>query len=77
MRSPARSSAFVARMSPSRACATASSNVSVPAAAAMARLCPERRSIGSFVDGGFAPRLLVPVRNLHRIPVWLDARGAR
>lgn len=39
-------------------------------------LCPERRSIGSFVDGGFAPRLLVPVRGLHRIPDWLDARAA-
>ncbi len=39
-------------------------------------LCPERRSIGSFVDGGFAPRLLVPARNLHRIPDWLDARAA-
>jgi L-iditol 2-dehydrogenase len=39
-------------------------------------LCPERRSIGSFVDGGFAPRLLVPVRNLHRIPDWLDGREA-
>jgi L-iditol 2-dehydrogenase len=39
-------------------------------------LCPERRSIGSFVDGGFAPRLLVPARNLHRIPDWLDGREA-
>jgi L-iditol 2-dehydrogenase len=39
-------------------------------------LCPERRSIGSFVDGGFAPRLLVPARNLHRIPDWLDTRAA-
>ena len=39
-------------------------------------LCPERRSIGSFVDGGFAPRLLVPARNLHRIPDWLDAHAA-
>jgi L-iditol 2-dehydrogenase len=39
-------------------------------------LCPERRSIGSFADGGFAPRLLVPARNLHRIPDWLDARTA-
>ena len=36
-------------------------------------LCLERRSIGSFVDGGFAPRLHVPARNLHRIPDWLDA----
>jgi L-iditol 2-dehydrogenase len=39
-------------------------------------LCPERRSIGSFVDGGFAPRLHVPARNLHRIPDWLDGRIA-
>jgi L-iditol 2-dehydrogenase len=39
-------------------------------------LCPERRSIGSFVDGGFAPRVLVPVGNLHRIPDWLDGRAA-
>ena len=36
-------------------------------------LCPERRSIGSYVDGGFAPRVHVPARNLHRIPDWLDA----
>jgi L-iditol 2-dehydrogenase len=39
-------------------------------------LCPERRSIGSFVDGAFAPRLVVPARNLHRIPDWLDERAA-
>jgi L-iditol 2-dehydrogenase len=39
-------------------------------------LCLERRSIGSFVDGGFAPRLDVPARNLHRIPDWLDGRVA-
>src|SRR5438477_7600942 len=39
-------------------------------------LCPERRSIGSYVDGGFAPRLRVPARNLHRIPDWLDGRVA-
>ena len=38
-------------------------------------LCPERRSIGTHVDGAFAPRLIVPVTNLHRIPDWLD--GAR
>lgn len=31
-------------------------------------LCRDRRSIGSFRDGGFASRLLVPVRNLHRMP---------
>jgi L-iditol 2-dehydrogenase len=39
-------------------------------------LCPERRSIGSFVDGGFAPRLVVPADNLHRIPDWLDEHAA-
>ena len=39
-------------------------------------LCPERRSIGSFVDGGFAARLVVPAENLHRLPDWLDARPA-
>jgi L-iditol 2-dehydrogenase len=39
-------------------------------------LCPERRSIGSRVDGGFAPLLHVPERNLHRIPDWLDGRAA-
>ncbi|MFD5215934.1 zinc-binding dehydrogenase [Microbacterium sp. NPDC058345] len=31
-------------------------------------LCAERRSIGSFRDGGFASRLRVPVINLHRLP---------
>lgn len=31
-------------------------------------LCPERRSIGSAVDGGFARWLTVPVRNLHPLP---------
>lgn len=39
-------------------------------------LCLERRSIGSFVDGGFARRLHVPARNLHRIPDWLDGAVA-
>jgi L-iditol 2-dehydrogenase len=39
-------------------------------------LCPERRSIGSFVDGGFAPRLVVPAGNLHLIPDWLDEHAA-
>jgi L-iditol 2-dehydrogenase len=39
-------------------------------------LCPERRSIGSFVDGGFAPRLIVPSASLHRIPDWLDEHAA-
>jgi L-iditol 2-dehydrogenase len=39
-------------------------------------LCPERRSIGSMVDGAFAPRVVVPVKNLHRRPDWLDAHAA-
>jgi L-iditol 2-dehydrogenase len=39
-------------------------------------LCPERRSIGSFVDGAFAPRLVVPAKSLHRIPDWLDEHSA-
>jgi L-iditol 2-dehydrogenase len=39
-------------------------------------MCRERRSIGTHVDGGFAPRLLVPVTNLHRIPERLDAHAA-
>jgi L-iditol 2-dehydrogenase len=39
-------------------------------------LCLLRRSIGSRVDGGFARLLLVPARNLHRIPDWLDGRSA-
>jgi L-iditol 2-dehydrogenase len=39
-------------------------------------LCPERRSIGSFADGAFAPRLMVPAASLHRIPDWLDEHAA-
>jgi L-iditol 2-dehydrogenase len=39
-------------------------------------LCPERRSIGTHVDGAFAPQLVVPVRNLHRLPDWLDGAVA-
>lgn len=31
-------------------------------------LCADRRSIGSFRNGGFATHLLVPVINLHRMP---------
>lgn len=39
-------------------------------------LCPERASIGSMVDGGFAHALVVPASNLHPIPDWLDAHAA-
>lgn len=31
-------------------------------------LCADRRSIGSFRDGGFAERMLIPVLNLHALP---------
>lgn len=31
-------------------------------------LCAERRSIGSFADGGFAPFVLVPASGLHALP---------
>lgn len=39
-------------------------------------LCPKRRSIGSFADGAFAPFVIVPARNLHRVPTWLDDHAA-
>jgi L-iditol 2-dehydrogenase len=39
-------------------------------------LCPERRSIGTHVDGAFAPRLHVPSTNLHRLPDSLDGQAA-
>jgi L-iditol 2-dehydrogenase len=39
-------------------------------------LCPERRSIGSAVDGAFALRVHVPASGLHRIPDWLDGHAA-
>jgi len=35
-------------------------------------LCPERRSIGSAVDGGFAELLVVPERNVRPLPPGLD-----
>ncbi len=39
-------------------------------------LCLERRSIGSAVDGAFAPRLLVPARGVHGVPDWLSSAAA-
>jgi L-iditol 2-dehydrogenase len=41
-----------------------------------ANLCPHRCSIGSVVDGGFAAQVVVPAKNLHRIPDWLDEYAA-
>jgi L-iditol 2-dehydrogenase len=38
-------------------------------------LCPDRQSIGSMVDGAFAPRVIVPATNLHRRPAELDAHA--
>jgi L-iditol 2-dehydrogenase len=34
-------------------------------------LCLERRSIGTHVDGAFAPAVAVPARGLHRLPATL------
>jgi L-iditol 2-dehydrogenase len=40
-------------------------------------LCLDRRSIGSHVDGGFAPYVLVPARNLHDVDASVgDHAGA-
>lgn len=39
-------------------------------------LCPERRSIGSGVNGGFAPYVVVPERNVHLLPAGLSYREA-
>ena len=39
-------------------------------------LCLERRSIGTHVDGAFAPRLVVPLANLHPVPDWLPDHAA-
>jgi L-iditol 2-dehydrogenase len=39
-------------------------------------VCEQRRSIGTHVDGGFAPRLVLPARNLHRVPDALPDSGA-
>ena len=39
-------------------------------------LCPRRRSIGSGVDGGFAPYVVVPARNVHPLPEALSYQEA-
>ncbi len=39
-------------------------------------VCEQRRSIGTHVDGGFAPRLVLPARNLHRVPEALAGEAA-
>ena len=35
-------------------------------------LCRDRRSLGSYEDGGFAASVVVPVINLHALPATLD-----
>jgi L-iditol 2-dehydrogenase len=39
-------------------------------------ICPFRKSVGTHVDGAFAPRIRMPVRNLHRVPAALGDRAA-
>jgi L-iditol 2-dehydrogenase len=39
-------------------------------------LCANRRSIGVHVDGGFATELLIPVRNLHKVPPGIEPYAA-
>jgi L-iditol 2-dehydrogenase len=39
-------------------------------------VCPQRVSLGSHVDGAFAPRIRVPARNLHRVPDALSDQAA-
>jgi L-iditol 2-dehydrogenase len=39
-------------------------------------LCPERLSIGSGIDGGFASHIVVPTRNLHALPEHVTERAA-
>lgn len=34
-------------------------------------LCPFRRSLGSFENGGFAEFVVLPIINLHELPEWL------
>jgi L-iditol 2-dehydrogenase len=48
----------------------------VHCSAGRVNLCPDRRSIGTHVDGAFAPRVVVPTTNLHRLPDWLDGASA-
>lgn len=39
-------------------------------------LCADRRSLGSFEDGGFAEFVVVPAINLHRIPDHITSEDA-
>jgi L-iditol 2-dehydrogenase len=35
-------------------------------------VCPDRRTLGYWYDGAFAPFVVVPARNLHRLPATVD-----
>ncbi len=39
-------------------------------------LCPWRRSIGSWRDGGFSARMILPASNLHRVPEEVSDHAA-
>jgi L-iditol 2-dehydrogenase len=39
-------------------------------------ICAQRKSVGTHVDGAFAPRIRMPVRNLHRVPDSLSDLAA-
>jgi L-iditol 2-dehydrogenase len=39
-------------------------------------LCPQRRSIGTHVDGAFAAAVIVPAHGLHRVPTGLSDHAA-
>jgi len=39
-------------------------------------ICPFRASVGTHVDGAFAPRIRMPVTNLHRLPDALSDHAA-
>ena len=38
-------------------------------------ICPFRKSVGTHVDGAFAPRIRMPARNLHRLPDSVSDRA--
>lgn len=39
-------------------------------------LCPKKLPMGTRLDGGFAEFMVAPIRNLHRVPDWLDLQHA-
>jgi L-iditol 2-dehydrogenase len=39
-------------------------------------ICSERKSLGTHVDGGMAPRMVLPAQNLHEVPDGLSDAAA-